>query len=153
MHVVAWSRSLDDARAAELGVERMRTVPELCGRADAVTLHVALAPETRGLIGEAALRRMRPRAMLINTSRAEVVDGAALERAIAEKQLRVASTSSTTSPRAATGAFDDALGQNAGGLRHASRRRLDRAGAERRSPTRRCASCAPSSSAARCPTA
>src|SRR5205823_4171791 len=48
MPVVAWSRSLDDARAAELGVERMRTVPELCGRADAVTLHVALAPETRG---------------------------------------------------------------------------------------------------------
>jgi D-3-phosphoglycerate dehydrogenase len=112
MHVVAWSRSLDDARAAELGVERMRTVPELCGRADAVTLHVALAPETRGLIGEAALQRMRPRTMLVNAARAEIVDGKALERAIAEKQLRVASDVFDDEPKSATGAFADALGRS-----------------------------------------
>lgn len=113
MDVVAWSRSLDDARAAELGVERMRTVPELCGRADAVTLHVALAPETRGLIGEAALARMRPRTMLINAARAEVVDGAALGRAIAEKQLRVATDVFDDEPKGGAGAFGDALGQSA----------------------------------------
>jgi D-3-phosphoglycerate dehydrogenase len=112
MHVVAWSRSLDDARAAELGVERLRTVPELCGRADAVTLHVALAPETRGLLGEAALGRMKPRAMLINAARAEIVDGAALLRAIAEKQLRVATDVFDHEPKTATGTFDDALGQS-----------------------------------------
>jgi D-3-phosphoglycerate dehydrogenase len=114
MPVVAWSRSLDDARAAELGVERMRTVPELCGRADAVTLHVALAPETRGLIGEAALARMKPRTMLINAARAEVVDAAALARAIAEKQLRVATDVFDEEPKSATGAFGDALGKSAG---------------------------------------
>jgi len=112
MQVVAWSRSLDDARADELGVERMRTVPELCGRADAVTLHVALAPETRGLIGEAALSRMRPRTMLVNAARAEVVDGAALQRAIAEKQLRVATDVFDDEPKSATGAFADALGKS-----------------------------------------
>ena len=110
MHVVAWSRSLDDGRAAELGVERARTVPELCGRADAVTLHVALAPETRGLIGEAALGRLKPRAMLVNAARAEIVDGAALARAIAEKQLRVASDVFEREPKTASGAFDDELG-------------------------------------------
>jgi D-3-phosphoglycerate dehydrogenase len=113
MQVVAWSRSLDEARAAELGVERMRTVPELCGRADAVTLHVALTPETRGLIGEAALSRMRPRTMLINAARAEVVDGAALARAIAEKQLRVATDVFDDEPKGGAGAFGDALGQAA----------------------------------------
>jgi D-3-phosphoglycerate dehydrogenase len=113
MQVVAWSRSLDDARAAELGVERMRTVPELCGRADAVTLHVALTAETRGLIGEAALSRMRPRTMLINAARAEVVDGAALARAIAEKQLRVATDVFDDEPKGGAGAFGDALGQSA----------------------------------------
>ncbi|HXU72720.1 MAG TPA: NAD(P)-dependent oxidoreductase [Polyangia bacterium] len=113
MHVVAWSRSLDDARAAELGVERMRTVPELCGRADAVTLHVALAPETRGLIGEAALGRMRPRTMLVNAARAEIVDSRALERAVTEKQLRFASDVFDDEPKSATGTFADALGQNA----------------------------------------
>ena len=113
MQVVAWSRSLDDARAAELGVERMRTVPELCGRADAVTLHVALAAETRGLIGEAALARMRPRTMLINAARAEIVDGAALARAIEEKQLRVASDVFVDEPKGGGGAFTDALGRSA----------------------------------------
>jgi D-3-phosphoglycerate dehydrogenase len=112
MRVVAWSRSLDDARAAELGVERMRTVAELCGRADAVTLHVALAPETRGLVGEAALSRMRPRAMLVNAARAEIVDGAALQRAIAEKGLRVATDVFEDEPKGASGAFNDALGKN-----------------------------------------
>jgi D-3-phosphoglycerate dehydrogenase len=91
----------------------MRTVPELCGRADAVTLHVALAPETRGLIGEAALQRMRPRTMLVNAARAEIIDAAALKRAIDEKQLRVASDVFDDEPKSATGAFADALGQHA----------------------------------------
>jgi D-3-phosphoglycerate dehydrogenase len=112
MRVVAWSRSLDDARATELGVERMRTVSELCGRADAVSLHVALAPETRGLIGEAQLSRLKPGAMLINVARAEIVDGVALQKAIADKQLRVATDVFDDEPKAATGTFGDALGQN-----------------------------------------
>jgi D-3-phosphoglycerate dehydrogenase len=118
MHIVGWSRSLDDARAAELGIERMRTVPELCGRADAVTLHVALAAETRGLIGEAALARMKSRAMLINVARSEVVDSAALTRAIAEKQLRFASDVFDGEPKTATGAFEDALGRSVYGTHH-----------------------------------
>ncbi len=107
MKVIAWSRSLDDAAAKELGVERAATVPELCGRADAVTMHVALAAETRGLIGEAALARLKPRALLVNTSRAEVVDGVALKRFIAEKGLRVALDVFDKEPKAAVGAFED----------------------------------------------
>jgi D-3-phosphoglycerate dehydrogenase len=107
MHVLAWSRGLDDDRAAELGVARAPTVPELCGQADAVTLHVALAAETRGLVGEAALSRLKRRAMLINTARAEVVDGAALKRAIAEKELRVALDVFDHEPAGSTGAFED----------------------------------------------
>src|SRR5438445_674276 len=59
MKLCGWSRSLTDERAAELGLARYKTVPELCAAADAVTLHVALTPETRGLVGEAALARMR----------------------------------------------------------------------------------------------
>ena len=109
MEVVAWSRHLDDGGARELGVERMHTVPELCGRADAVTLHVALAAETRGLLGEAAIARLRPRAMVVNTSRAEVVDGAALKRAITDKGLRVAVDVFDKEPAGAAGAFDDEL--------------------------------------------
>jgi D-3-phosphoglycerate dehydrogenase len=107
MKVIGWSRSLTDERAAELGVTRMKTVPELCAAADAVTLHVALTAETRGLVGEAAFARMRPRAMFINTARAEVVDSAALRRAIADKQLRVALDVFDGEPKAAQGAFED----------------------------------------------
>jgi D-3-phosphoglycerate dehydrogenase / 2-oxoglutarate reductase len=114
MHVIGWSRSLDDVRAAELGVERARSVPELCAGADAVTVHVALTADTRGLVGEAAFARMRTRALFVNTARAEVVDGKALERAVREKQLRVALDVFDHEPAGATGAFDDALGRALG---------------------------------------
>jgi len=107
MHVVAWSRSLDDDAARELGVDRAQTVPELCGRSDAVSLHVALTPETRGLVGEAALARMRPRAMLVNAARAEVLDHKALRRAIAERGLRVALDVFEKEPAGGAGEFGD----------------------------------------------
>jgi D-3-phosphoglycerate dehydrogenase len=111
MQVVAWSRSLTPEGAQALSVQRCESVPQLCGIADAVTVHVAYTPETRGLLGEAALGRLRPRAMVINTSRAEVVDGAALRRAIAEKGLRVALDVFDKEPEGGTGPFlDDVVG-------------------------------------------
>ena len=47
-------------------------------------MHVPLAPETRGLIGEPELRAMRPSAYLVNTARGPIVDQAALARALGE---------------------------------------------------------------------
>jgi phosphoglycerate dehydrogenase-like enzyme len=55
---------------------------ELLSTADIVSLHTPLLPATRHLIDEEALRRMRPHAVLINTSRGEVVDEGALFRAL-----------------------------------------------------------------------
>ncbi len=57
---------------------------ELLARADAVSLHCPLTPETRHLIDAAALRAMRPTAVLVNTSRGPVVDEAALAAALRE---------------------------------------------------------------------
>ncbi len=54
------------------------------GRADFVTIHTPLTEETRGLIGEAELRTMKPTAYLVNTARGPIVDTAALERALRE---------------------------------------------------------------------
>ncbi|MDT9691044.1 D-2-hydroxyacid dehydrogenase family protein [Streptomyces sp. P9(2023)] len=84
MDVVAWSPNLTDERAAEHGVARAADLQELMERADFVSLHMVLSERTRHLIGEAELRTMRPSAYLVNTSRAGLVDGAALLRALRE---------------------------------------------------------------------
>ncbi len=59
----------------------LETLLESC---DFVSLHCPLTPATRGLIGEAQLRRMRPRAVLVNTARGPIVDTDALVRALSE---------------------------------------------------------------------
>jgi len=59
-------------------------IDELLERSDFVSLHVPLTPETRHLIGERELRRMRRHAILVNTARGAIVDEAALVRALRE---------------------------------------------------------------------
>jgi glyoxylate reductase len=53
-------------------------------RADVISLHTPLTPQTRHLIDEAVLRRMKPTSILVNTSRGPVIDEAALVRALRE---------------------------------------------------------------------
>lgn len=89
MPVVAWSRSLDDARARELGVERAAAPNDVAAKADVVSLHVALTPQTRELAGDGFFAAMRAGAIFINTARSEVVNTDALARAVKEKGLRV----------------------------------------------------------------
>jgi D-3-phosphoglycerate dehydrogenase len=59
----------------------------LLAQADAVSIHVPLSPETRNLIGERELKRMKPAAFLINTSRGGIVDEEALAAALNENRL------------------------------------------------------------------
>jgi D-3-phosphoglycerate dehydrogenase len=89
MPVVAWSRSLTPEKAQSLGVERKESPPAVAAAADVVSVHVALKPETKNLIDERFFAAMKPGSFFINTSRAEVVDEKALEKAIREKNLRV----------------------------------------------------------------
>lgn len=60
---------------------------ELLGSSDVVSLHCPLTPETRHLIGAAALGTMKPSAVLVNTTRGPVVDEAALVDALREGQI------------------------------------------------------------------
>ena len=83
MPVIAWSRNLTPQRAESLGVGHRQSILDLAADADIVSLHLALTPETRGLIGAEFFAAMRPGAYFINTVRGEVVDQAALLAAIA----------------------------------------------------------------------
>jgi D-3-phosphoglycerate dehydrogenase len=88
MHVHAWSRSLTTEGARAHGVEWHATLLELARRVDALCLHLPLTPETRGVVGRAVLEALRPGAILVNTSRAEVIDEAALVDAVKNRGLR-----------------------------------------------------------------
>jgi len=80
---------LPDEVTTPLGAQYV-PMEELLARSDFVSLHVNLTPETRHLIDAAALRRMKPTAILVNTSRGPVVDGAALASALREGVIAAA---------------------------------------------------------------
>jgi phosphoglycerate dehydrogenase-like enzyme len=86
MRVLGWSRSLTPEAAARAGVT-WAALPDLMAASDVVTVHVRAAPETRGLIGADLIGRMRADAILINTSRASLVDEGALHAALAEGRI------------------------------------------------------------------
>jgi glyoxylate reductase len=70
----------------ELGVE-YRELEDLLVEADFVSLHVNLSPETHHLINRERLQRMKPTAVLVNTSRGPVIDEAALAAALREGEI------------------------------------------------------------------
>ena len=76
-------------RAAKLGVTLV-DLPTLLAEADIVSLHCTLTEETRHLLGEKELRRMKPTALLVNTARGEVVDEEAVARALTEQWIAAA---------------------------------------------------------------
>ncbi|RKH13986.1 D-2-hydroxyacid dehydrogenase family protein [Corallococcus sp. CA053C] len=82
MDVVAWSPNLTDARASEVGVTRATSKEALLETSDFVSIHLVLGERSRGLMGRAEFERMKPTAFLINTSRAQIVDTAALVEAL-----------------------------------------------------------------------
>jgi phosphoglycerate dehydrogenase-like enzyme len=74
---------------AEQRLEAIRCdLEEVLETADFVSVHVPLSPDTKGLIGEAEFRRMKPTAFLINTSRGPVVDQDSLIRALDQSWIR-----------------------------------------------------------------
>jgi D-3-phosphoglycerate dehydrogenase len=76
MQLIGWTRRATPDRARH----GLRLVPleEVFARADVVSIHLSLRPETEGLVSRALLERMRPDAYFVNTARAKVVDTAAL---------------------------------------------------------------------------
>lgn len=71
---------------ADMGVA-YRQLPDLFDQADIVTLHVPLTPQTEGMIGRELLDRLHEEAILVNTSRGNVIDEAALVERLQTKQI------------------------------------------------------------------
>ena len=109
LRTLAWSRSLTAQQAEELGVERCEDVDDIFRRADIVTLHVALKPETRRLVNASRLALMKPDAILINTARGEVVDQPALRAALQAGKLRAGLDVFDPEPAEAIGDFADPI--------------------------------------------
>jgi phosphoglycerate dehydrogenase-like enzyme len=83
MKVTAWSPNLTAERCSAAGVAFAGSLDALLDASDIVTLHLVLSARTQGLIGERELRRMKPTAVLVNTSRGPLVDEPALIAALA----------------------------------------------------------------------
>lgn len=81
MNVTAWSPNLTDDKARQGGA-RMVGKSELIATSDAISIHMVLSPRSRGLIGADDIARMKPRAILVNTSRGPLIDEAALLAAV-----------------------------------------------------------------------
>ena len=87
MQVIAYDPYVPAARAAQMGV-RSVTLDELLAESDFITVHLPKTPETIGLIGDQALRQVKPTVRIINAARGGIVDEHAL--AVALKEGRVA---------------------------------------------------------------
>ncbi|GEM46125.1 2-hydroxyacid dehydrogenase [Deinococcus cellulosilyticus NBRC 106333 = KACC 11606] len=84
MNVVAWSQNLTEERASQIGVTLASSKEALLETSDVVSIHLVLGERTRGLLGEKELRCMKPSGLLINTSRAPIIQESALVRALQE---------------------------------------------------------------------
>ena len=78
MNVLVWGRAASAAKARAAGYDVAASKADLFERADVVSLHVRLRPDTRGIVGPDDLGRMKPSALLVNTSRAELIQPGAL---------------------------------------------------------------------------
>jgi D-3-phosphoglycerate dehydrogenase / 2-oxoglutarate reductase len=122
MRTIVWSRRF---AAAATAVESSSRLTDLAGvpvqiaaspqamaeRADILSVHLALTAATRGFLDSSILERLRPGAYVINTARAELIDSAALERAVRERGVRVGVDVFANEPTAATGVFSDGIVQ------------------------------------------
>ncbi|MCX7708777.1 MAG: phosphoglycerate dehydrogenase [Clostridia bacterium] len=77
----------DDSFLKEYGINRCFDFNELLGNSDILSLHVPVTPETKGIMSKDAFARMKPSALLINTSRGELVDEDALYEALINKKI------------------------------------------------------------------
>jgi len=106
MNVIAWSRSLTPDKADKLDLIYCESITEVAANADVVSVHLAMTPDTRHLLNNDFFNKMEDGAIFVNTSRGEIVDTAALRKAIDEKALRVGLDVFENEPGSGVAEFD-----------------------------------------------
>ncbi|MEO8468718.1 MAG: phosphoglycerate dehydrogenase [Chloroflexota bacterium] len=119
MDIAIWSRRFEAGAGAEADLRRygldpasrdsrvsiLPTPRDVASVADVLSIHVALGPETRGLVNAELLGALKPGSMVINTSRAEVVDHDALAAAVRDQGIRVGLDVYPDEPTSGTGEY------------------------------------------------
>ena len=105
LKIAAWSRSLTPEKAENMDIEYCKDVKTLAGKADIISVHLALTNDTRGFLGEDFFNSMKEGACFVNTSRAEVIDEEALKNAVLSKKIRAGLDVFSGEPSSGTGNF------------------------------------------------
>ena len=100
------------ARAEELGITMLGSQDELLSTSDIVTLHVPSSKDTKHLVDDAFLGQMKQGAILLNTSRGDVVDEAALLKALDADEVRAGLDVFPDEPSSGTAEWKSALAQH-----------------------------------------
>jgi D-3-phosphoglycerate dehydrogenase len=113
MPIVVWSRRFvtgrDAVEDAPVPMEPAASPEQVAERADVLSVHLALTPDTRGIVNASVLGRLKPGSYFINTARAEVVDQGALETVVRERNIRAALDVFAGEPSGAAGEFKDSI--------------------------------------------
>jgi len=113
MSIVVWSRRFvsgqERVEDAQVPMALARTPQEVAEQCDVLSVHLALTPDTRGLVDASVLERLKPGSYFINTARGECVDYHALERVIKDRHIRVALDVFAVEPKETTGDFHDPI--------------------------------------------
>lgn len=121
MRTVVWSRRFETTPSAAApdtagpaegagSLVRIASSPQaVAEQADVLSVHLSLTAATRGFVNGSILEKLKRGAFFINTARAELVDSAALERAVRERDVRVGLDVFAGEPPSGTGEFSDSI--------------------------------------------
>jgi D-3-phosphoglycerate dehydrogenase / 2-oxoglutarate reductase len=113
MPIVVWSRRFATGREnvadEPIPMQLAKSPAEVAERCDVLSVHLALNADTRGLVNAGVLDKLKPGSYFINTARGEVVDYAALEKAVRLRDIRVGLDVFAAEPAGGTGEFKDTI--------------------------------------------
>lgn len=118
MKVIAYSRWMTSDVSAALGIGRAESLTEIAAQCDVISVHVALTPDTKGMIGKDFFDRLGEGSIFINTSRAEVVDQAALLAAVESGHIRAGLDVFEGEPAGADGVYEGAMTESSAYCTH-----------------------------------